>query len=263
MWEFYVLAELSRRLDSTNAVRVISPLAFYEYADRSALLTPFGAQGTLQDAINVHLKGGKKMEEPLVLYYAIEVARTVQAIHRAGVIHCDLKPDNWLVKSGDADEAWDHWQRGGQLGAGWDGKGLTLIDFGMAIDTTLYPVGTVYGGDCKTSKFSCPHMEDGLTWTWEADLYAMAGVFHCMLFGEYMTVGPSEDGSIGPGGRPVLRPRTPFKRYWNVSLWEWVFDQLLNPGPFFLFVIWNSGKSGNQKGEGVLPVLFLNFACVV
>ena len=57
--------------------------------------------------INAYRKGNKKMDEPLVMFYAIELLRAVEAMHAAGVLHCDIKPDNILLRDNDvSDSSW-------------------------------------------------------------------------------------------------------------------------------------------------------------
>jgi len=66
-------------------------------------------------------------------------------------------------------------------------------------------------------------MQHGHPWTFQADLYGVCGVMHCMLHGSYMEVVDDE-------GR--YRPKESFKRYWQADdLWKPLFDELLNvPG---------------------------------
>ena len=60
------------------------------------------------------------MSEALALHYAAEALRCVGALHACAMLHCDLKPDNFLLSA--------------------HGR-LQLIDFGRAVDLALLPAG--------------------------------------------------------------------------------------------------------------------------
>lgn len=53
----------------------------------------------LQDAINGYAQYGKTMSEELIMMYTIELLRMVDALHTCGVIHGDIKPDNFLIRN--------------------------------------------------------------------------------------------------------------------------------------------------------------------
>ena len=92
--------------------------------------------------INAYRKGNKKMDEPLVMFYAIELLRAVEAMHAAGVLHCDIKPDNILLRDNDvSDSSWLYHPT-----QGFGAKGVELIDYGCAIDRNMYPADTVFHG---------------------------------------------------------------------------------------------------------------------
>jgi hypothetical protein len=95
---------------------------------------PFGEHGTLQDALNSYLRVGERMDEVLVMYYAIELLRVVENLHAAGFLHADIKPDNVLLLNGG--DAWRDWA--GRRPGCWREKGVALIDFGCAVDLAQY-----------------------------------------------------------------------------------------------------------------------------
>jgi len=58
-----------------------------------------------------------RVDAPELWRYAFASARAIQAVHEAGVIHCDVKPSNLLTRGGD----------------------VRLIDFGIARDADRQP----------------------------------------------------------------------------------------------------------------------------
>ena len=180
------------------------------------LVMPFGEHGTLQDVINSYLCVGSRMDEVLVMYYAIELLRAMEAVHAAGVLHADVKPDNLIVRNGGED--WCDWAP--HRPGAWKKKGLALIDFGRAVDLAEYPADATFVGDVMTEGFRCAEMTEGRAWTFQCDLHQIAATVHCLLHGKYMTVSRRGGGKV--------RPREPLKRYWRTDLWDAFFDETLN-----------------------------------
>jgi checkpoint serine/threonine-protein kinase len=229
-WEWMVCKRLAGRIDPSHAEGVVQPSALHLVGGGDAvrgsdaavgvLIMPFGDHGTLQDVLNSYLRVGKQMDELLVMYYAIELLRVVESLHLAGVIHADIKPDNLLVRNGGDD--WCDWTavRPGS----WKQKGLSLIDFGLAVDLGMYDWRTVFVGDCGTEGFRCSEMVEGKPWTWQADTHQIAATVHALLFGKYMQVHQvltDDDGF-------KYRPRESLKRWWKTEMWEIFFEVLLN-----------------------------------
>ena len=187
----------------------------------AVLVAPFGPHGTLQDAVNAAMASAADrtgaFHETLAMYFTVELLRCLEALHAAGFIHADVKPDNVLLRNSGT--AWEEYapSRPGS----WRDRGLALIDFGRAIDTEAYAPGTVFTGDCRTENFTCVEMQTGAPWTFQADTFAALGCVHVMLYGSYMDV--SYDGE-----RRRWRRAAPLKRYWQAELWEPLFDALLN-----------------------------------
>lgn len=160
--------------------------------------------------------------------------RAVELLHRANVLHGDVKPDNWLVVPGcsstsamlqasrtDADHAPTKTAKSGVMYQTGD---LALIDFGRAIDLTFFPRGTTFVGDCHTKGFQTPEMLSHKPWTKQIDTFGVCATAHCMLFGDYMDVTCHTDRT----GRARWSIKRTFKRYWAVEMWRDVFDELLN-----------------------------------
>jgi checkpoint serine/threonine-protein kinase len=104
-------------------------------------------------------------------------------------VHADIKPDNFLVvnRHSSIDSEWELWRADGTA-RGWDSRGLKLIDFGRAIDLTLYPQGTRFVSDNHADEWQCIEMRNGQPWTYQLDLYGICGILHCLLHKQYMKV---------------------------------------------------------------------------
>ena len=79
---------------------------------------------------------------------------------------------------------------------------IQLIDFGCSIDMSMLPDGTKFKQVIKTQDFTCIEMQTGKPWTYQTDLYCLAGSSHCLLFGNYMRVSNT-------GGRWSMNSKLP------------------------------------------------------
>ncbi|ODQ80754.1 hypothetical protein BABINDRAFT_7450 [Babjeviella inositovora NRRL Y-12698] len=229
-WEFYVLRQIYTRLNASSKAQdsktlrsVIQAEGLHLYQDEGYLILSYKHQGTILDIVNFfrsrQVPTTHAVEEVMVVFLSIELLRTMESLHRIGIIHGDLKPDNCMVRFQSlAEGEWDsEYDREGSNG--WSKKGITLIDFGRAVDMTLHPTGVQFVCDWETDNQDCPEMREGRTWTYEADYYGIASIMHTMLFGK--TIETQFDR--------LYRISTPLKRYWQLDIWGPLFDLLLNP----------------------------------
>jgi len=226
-WEWVVSERLAARVPAWAAPGIVrlsalhlvggagSGAAAAASARVGVAAMPFGEHGTLQDALNSYLRVGERMDEVLVMYYAIELLRVVESLHAAGFLHADIKPDNVLLRNGG--DAWRDWA--GRRPGCWREKGVALIDFGCAVDLRQYDPRVAFVGDVKTEGFRCAEMAEGRPWTFQCDTHQVAATVHALLHGKYMRV------AKGPGG---YVPAEPLKRYWRRDLWTNFFSFLLN-----------------------------------
>ncbi|OBT61169.1 hypothetical protein VE03_09428 [Pseudogymnoascus sp. 23342-1-I1] len=103
--EFYIMRQASRRLSITRAAdSLIQTHEFHLYRDECYLIETYRDQGTLLNLVNIaradNQQAGGVMDELLAMFFAIELLRTVEALHKAGILHGDLKADNVLVHLG-------------------------------------------------------------------------------------------------------------------------------------------------------------------
>jgi len=234
VWESFALDRILNVVPESVQRSIISPRTLYIYQDESYHILDYSDHGTLLEAVNKagDLKIGSGlggvassipgMDEMLAMFFTVELLRTLEGLHSAGFIHGDLKIDNCMVRLEETNSWSPQYDPSG--GNGWSSKGVVLIDFGRAIDTSLYPRGTRFVTDWKMDKRDCLEMREGRPWTYETDYYGLTGIVYCMLYGKYMELPVVKDG--------IQKLSTSLKRYWRVALWERLFGTLLNPNGF-------------------------------
>ena len=252
-WEFYMLRQTHRRLGVSRAAEsIIHAHEMHLFRDECYLILQHRNQGTLLDVVNLARScpnaisgcsgsgsnGNPGLDEPLALFFVAELLRTVEAMHARGIIHGDIKPDNVLIRlDALADIPWTaQYQRDGR--GGWSAKGITLIDFGRAIDTRAFQPGATFVADWEAGLADCPEIRELRPWTYQIDYYGLAGVVHSLLFGKYMETvvenrgdrGDVDGSARGLGtATKTYRIRESLKRYWQTDLWAELLDLLLNP----------------------------------
>ncbi|KAM7288598.1 uncharacterized protein ISCGN_028805 [Ixodes scapularis] len=220
-WEFFICSELRSRLAEKPPPTVLDSVVTIEaaclYRNGAILVMPFGQYGTLLDLVRRYQEqqsqGSRGIPESMALYFALELLLIVSAVHKCGIIHGDLKPDNVLVS--DLPTERNCVERLAERT-----HCLQLIDFGRGIDQHQFQPGTVFTEVVQTNCFKCTEMMDGRPWTFQTDWYGVVACIHIMLFGEYMEVAKGANG--------VWAARQRFKRYWQRDLWESLFSTLLN-----------------------------------
>jgi checkpoint serine/threonine-protein kinase len=207
MWEAIVLNRIRERLPSSLHPSVVRSRGLYCYADESFMVMDYHSQGTLLDAVNKASSMGLAsaasgapggIDELAAVFFAVELLRLVEGLHRADFIHGDLKIDNCLVRLDECRGWSSQYDRTG--GNGWSAKGIRLIDFGRAIDLQCFPAGRkqTFVADWPVDSRDCQEIRTGRPWSFEADYHGIASICYCMLFGKYISteVAPSlpEDG---------------------------------------------------------------------
>ena len=249
-WEFFIMRQAKRRLGISRAAEsIINVYEMHLYPNECYLIEEFRDQGTLLDVINIaradSTSPGGVMDETLVMFFVIELFRTIEALHSKGILHGDLKADNCLVRLDqvlDSDSWASKYRRDGT--GGWSNKGVALIDFGRGIDMKVFRPDVQFIADWKTGPSDCAEMRELRPWTYQIDYHGLAGIIHSMLFGKYIDTIADKGAGIGAGSTKKWRIREGLKRYWQTEIWSHVFDLLLNPNMHL----------GNEDGTK-LPVL--------
>jgi checkpoint serine/threonine-protein kinase len=247
LWEAVILNRIWQRLPQEYHSSIVNSRGLHLFADESMLVLDFYSQGTLLNAVNNAASWGTGttsspgMDELLAIFFAIELMKVVEALHRADFIHGDLKIDNCLIRLSESNAGWKgQYEMTGDNG--WSEKGIRLIDFGRAIDFQMWPARTeqTFIADWKTDEKDCQEMRDGQPWSYQADYHGLASICYCMLFGKYMTleVAPSVPGD---GDRKRYRAQGAFKRVSNTNICNHLFDSLTStPAQYWQTDLWNS-----------------------
>ena len=234
VWEYHVLRRLHSSLPPSLRRSVVLPHALYAFDDESYLVLDLCSQGMLLNIVNNAVSAGVSqagacLDELLVMFFSIELLRLVEAMHNAGFIHGDLKIDNCLLRLEDVPggaTAWSSkYQPSGE--GGWSYKGLKVIDFGRTIDTKLFPFKQQFIADWATDDRDCFEVRENRPWTYQTDYFGLVGIIYCMLFGKYIQAN-SVVAHVHEGVQKH-KIATPFKRYWQIDIWNRLFDVLLNP----------------------------------
>jgi checkpoint serine/threonine-protein kinase len=230
-WEFYMLKQAHIRLrDHRAAESIVRAYEMHQFKDEGFLLIEYRDQGTILDLVNIAKTKSEPgvMDEILVMFFSIELLRTLEGLHAQGLIHGDIKPDNCLVRFDPIpDNEWSSkYQTDGS--GGWSKKGVTFIDFGRGIDMTLFRPDVQFIADWKTDQQDCAEMREMRPWTYQVDYHGVAAIIHSMLYGKYIQTVAERSGLPG-GGQKNYRLTAPFRRYWQKDIWSTLFDVLLNP----------------------------------
>lgn len=164
---FILECELLGRLQHPNIVRLIEHSCGAGFV-RYAVLELLGGE-TLRDRL---VRDGElSLRETIDI--AIQLAAALQAVHDAGLIHCDVKPDNINISPA------------GPLAM--CPRTVKLFDFDAAhwVDSTttrsaaIMPHGAVVG----TPGYMAPEQEQGASIDYRIDIYAFGVVLYEMLTG--------------------------------------------------------------------------------
>ncbi|OAP59658.1 hypothetical protein AYL99_06956 [Fonsecaea erecta] len=238
VWEFHIVRLIKQRLGSAarSMQSIILAHECHLYRDEAYLVLSYSPQGTLLDLVNLaraeNIKAGKPAEgldEAMAMWLSVELLRTLEDLHRAGILHGDLKGDNCLVRFDTSLDLTAPFSPEGNHG--WQSRGLKLIDFGRGIDTRMFKPNAQFIADWPACPQDCTEIRECRPWKWQIDYHGAAGVIHSLLFGKYIETVPAGANALaGPGQKKEWKLKENLKRYWEKDVWADVFATLLNPG---------------------------------
>jgi eukaryotic-like serine/threonine-protein kinase len=145
-------------------------------------------------------RGPLKVEQ--ALRYAIQIASALDRVHRAGLVHRDLKPGNIMLTKGAADSRSSHLRSS-------DPTHATLVDFGISKargdvaavpgdETTMSPVSnlTQAGTLLGTVRYMAPEQLNGRSADARADIFSFGAVLYEMVVGRPAFDAPATAGLL-------------------------------------------------------------------
>lgn len=206
-WELYICMEVRKRIKDPYIFSGFMDISSATIAPNASIfVTEFSSYGSLLDVNNKLRQATKKvMHESLVIHFSVQILSIIHHLHSCKIIHADIKPDNFLL------------MRIPNLDSHM--PSLRLIDFGCAIDMTLFSEDTQFKKVIQTDGFTCIEMQEGRPWSYQTDLFCVAGTVHVMLFGEYMQIVKKFD---------IWDIKQKLPRYLKKHVWSEFFSKMLN-----------------------------------
>jgi serine/threonine protein kinase/WD40 repeat protein len=156
-------AREARAAAAVHSAHVASIIDVGEHQGLPFIVLEYLPGGSLRDAV----KREGPLPWPRVAECGVQIARGLQAIHAAGLVHRDLKPDNVLLDASGVCKITDF----GLVGV-TDEAGITLT-------SRLTNTGDVMG----TLSFMAPEQADGKRAGPDADVYALGATLYYLLTG--------------------------------------------------------------------------------
>jgi DNA-binding response OmpR family regulator len=158
---------LAREYEALSALRNPSIVTIYDYgtnAGREFLAMEYFPRGDLQARLQ------RGILEADALRYLEQIARALQVVHEAGILHRDLKPPNLMLRENDT---------------------IVLIDFGLARGVGDSPNATRTGVLRGSPYYMSPEQALGEDLDGRTDLYSLGILFYEMITGRKPYTGMS------------------------------------------------------------------------
>jgi serine/threonine-protein kinase len=162
----YIAREYSA-LDAVDHPNIVKVLDGGVVEGRYFLVMELLRGNTLRSVIYSH----NTIEPDVAIEIILQTLNGLEAVHRASILHCDLKPDNIFM----ADSV--------------DSMTVKLIDFGLARHLEESPTGRGFG----TPGYMAPEQAVGDAIDQRADIYSVGAVLYNMLTGRELFSGSTEE----------------------------------------------------------------------
>ncbi len=168
--------KLARQIHHPNVCRVFD---FAQADGRAFLIMELSTLGSLRDELGSGALAKRSADQRIADILAL--AAGLDAIHRAGIVHRDVTPQNMLRMA--------------------DGR-VVVSDFGLATDS-FESTASIHGG---TIAYMAPEVLRGQRATFASDVWALGVVSHEIFFGARPHWSPKADEMSSPvRGRPLTR----------------------------------------------------------
>ena len=222
--EYLISSKIHERLTQIKQSQ-LSP-SFYQpyscvmYKNSTILVSEYYPHGTLLDLIN-ELKINRIMEETISRQLALEITNLVHTLHSIGIVHNDIKPDNFLLR-------YNNPITGGSVRKELVGNLLHLIDFGRSVDLSLFPKNVQFVGSSDTDTFELPCMKTSKPYLYNCDSFGLAATLYCIITFEYPRIIAESDSS---NKVKLVRPIKSACRHYS-STWDSIIYKLMNAGSY-------------------------------
>jgi serine/threonine-protein kinase len=155
--------KIGKKLEHPAVVKVLSD----DGQSRPYIVMEWVKGRLLRQVLNDH----RKLSAERATRIALRICDALDYIHRQGVVHCDLKPENIIIEDDDH---------------------IKLIDFGIASDARARP--TEFAGNSQrmgTPEYISPEQVNKTPGDARSDLYALGVMLYEMLTGKVPFTGPN------------------------------------------------------------------------
>ena len=229
-WEFVIMRRILDRMtkDTAKYFTPMSSLQIYSDGALALMETPsvpphFHGLDIL-GMVNLYGKKNEPIPELLCVYYTRIILRIVECLHcDGGILHCDVKPDNFILcpdvldlgessqeQEEDDDDDDDEIEAKNEI---VQAGGVKIVDFGRSVDLKAISGGDdIIGffGEASGEDMSCAAMREDRPWMEDIDTFGVCATAHIMLWGTHMDLVRDVKGKWRQGKS--------IRRYWKVSL---------------------------------------------
>ncbi|KAI6646712.1 Mitotic checkpoint serine/threonine-protein kinase BUB1 [Oopsacas minuta] len=212
--EYLISSKIQEKLTELKQPHLCS--SFYQpyscliYKNATIIVSEYYSHGTLLDMIN-QMKVKRGINDSITVQFALEVMYLVGTLHSIGIVHNDIKPDNFMLRSND--QIANMREPEGRL--------LHLIDFGRSVDLSLFPKNVQFLGSSDTDTFELPCMKTNKPYLYNCDSFSVAATLYCLITYEYPKIIPESDGSNRVKlVRPIKSARRDYPPIWDSLIYK-------------------------------------------
>ncbi|CAD5232915.1 unnamed protein product [Bursaphelenchus xylophilus] len=178
-YEVHMIATVCKAMPPRLKDFVMQIRDAFIFKDASAIVYDYGQYGTALDLANTYKTNKREIYGGALTLIALQLAEVLKYIHKAEIIHADIKPDNLLLCEPPEGTS--------SITVLRDRPIIKLIDFGRAIDMKYFK-GKEFKGRSKTNGFDCCEMKEGRPWTYQTDFFGYVATLYLLIMNNYMEI---------------------------------------------------------------------------